>query len=112
MLPFADIPRSPVAIPENSAGMAAANSPLSLRRIELVRQNHSFAQNARLRVAPCRFLGRSGGKLMQDALEFLVEEARDEFGRVQDGLALLVDDAGDVAMTHPLRDHQAIDAVG
>jgi hypothetical protein len=48
MLPFGAIPESPVTIPETSPGVAAANSPQSLRRIELVRQNHSSAQNARL----------------------------------------------------------------
>src|ERR1700693_5288663 len=37
------MPKSPPTNPANSTGVAAANSPLSLRWIELDRQNHSFS---------------------------------------------------------------------
>src|SRR5271170_447797 len=114
MLPFGAIATTPPANPENLSGAAGCGeiAAASLRRIELVRQNHSFAENARLGVTLGGFLGRAGRKLMQNALEFLVEKARDEFGRVQDRLALLVEHTTDVAMAHALRDHQAIDAIG
>src|SRR5271165_885286 len=112
MLLFGATPKSPPVNFANSNSNNAAPVPQRLRWIELVRQNHSFAEQARLREALGGFLRRTSRKLVQDALKLLVEEARDEFGRVQDGLTLLVEHAGDFAMAHTLRDHQAIDAVG
>src|SRR5271154_4757266 len=102
MLPFGAIATTPPANPENFTGAAGCGgiAAASLRRIELVRQNHSFAQNARLGVTLGGFLGRAGGKLVQNALEFLVEKACDEFGRVHDRLPLLVEHASDGAGGH------------
>src|SRR5271156_1338470 len=114
MLPFGAIATTPPADPEDFSGAAGCGeiAAASLRRIELVRQNHSFPQTTRLGVTLVGFLGRAGGKLVQNALELLVEKARDEFGGVCDRLALLVEHTSDVAMAHALRDHQAIDAIG
>src|ERR1039458_9336114 len=53
-----------------------------------------------------------GWKSSQQALEFLVEQLRDELRRMLHGLALLVLHRDQIPMKHALRNHQPIDAVG
>src|SRR3984893_10635266 len=83
-----------------------------LYRIEFSIHDHGLAEFARPAEA-IRFFG-SGvrGKLAKQAVEFLVEEACDEFRRVFEALALIVHDAGKIAVQHALRNHQTVDAVG
>src|SRR5579863_5979743 len=112
MLLFGATPKSPPANFANSNSNNAAPVPQRLRWIELVRQNHSFAEQASLRETLVGFLRRTGWKLVQDALELLVEKPADELGRVQHGLSQIVQHACGVAMAYALRDHQPVDAVG
>src|ERR1700734_683483 len=80
-------------------------------RIELLGDDHAFAQNPRLSISLNHFFGRAGRKLADDALELFIEKASDEFRCVGNGLAVIVQNGDDISVAYTLRDHQAVDTI-
>src|SRR6202047_4772178 len=83
-----------------------------LYRVEFSIHDHGLAEFARPAEAIRLFGSGVRRKLAKQAVEFFVEQAGDEFRRVFEASALIVNDAGKIAVQHALRNHQTVDAVG
>src|SRR5437773_1586339 len=95
---------------EHSLSCATLNR--SSRRIELRAADHFFADAAGFAEGG-RQLGVIAFRVLsQQPSEFLVKKIADEFRRVTNRRASLIEDFHFVGMLHALGDHQPVDAVG
>ena len=80
-------------------------------RRKLARGDHFFADVAGLLELLRCFRGRVFRQFTQNASQLFIEKLLDPVRRVRNRLAVFVDYANSIAVPHPLRDHQSVDAI-